>query len=94
MEVWDDEPDKNDDLIDQFTIAILDIVSAVNEFEPTIIEGVNRIGNLTIAYYNFTNDVLFPSCSSADIPTTTITSLPSIRKSYVHVYCVRLLYFI
>ena len=94
MEVWDDEPDNSANLIDRFIIAILDTVLAVNESEPIIIEGVNSIGSLKIAFYNFTNDQLFPSCSSAGIPTTTITSSPSIYKSYMHVYYVRLLYFI
>ena len=92
MEVWDDEPDNSADLIDRFIITILDTVLAVNESEPMIIEGSNRIGNLEIAYNNFTTDQLFPSCSSADIPTTTITSSPGTRKSYIQVYCVRLLY--
>ena len=86
MEVWDDEPDKKVDLNDHFMIAILDTVSAVNESEPMIIEGVNSIGNLKIAYYNFTTDDqlhVVPSFSSADICTTTITSSPSIRKTYI-----------
>ena len=80
MEVWDDEPDNSANIIDRFVIAILGTVSAVNESGPTIIEGVNKIGNLTIAYYNSTTDDqlrVVPSCSSAEISTTTITSSTS-----------------
>ena len=85
MEVWDDDPGWNgDDLIDHFIITILDKVSAVNESEPITIHGGRGIGELTITYYNFTTDQLFPSCSSGDIPTATITSSPS--KSYTHVH--------
>ena len=89
MEVWDDEPDNSADIIDRFIIAIPGTVSAVNESEPMIIEGVNGIGKLTIAYYNFTTDDQLhagPSCSSSDILTTTITSSTS-KNSIQYITC-------
>ena len=84
MEVWDDDPEVNgDDLIDRYNITILDTLFTVNGFEPMVIKGVKGIGNLTIAFYNFTTDQLVPSfCSSADILTTTITSSSSKNSIY------------
>ena len=76
MEIWDDDPQTNgDDLIDQYNIPILDMISTVHESEPTVIQGVKEIGKLTIAYYSLTTDQLVPSsCSSANSSTTTTTS--------------------
>ena len=83
MEVWDDDSEEDgDDLIDQFIITILDTIPAVNESEPMILKGVNEIGTLTLAYCSFTTDQLFPSCSSADIPTMFISSP---NKSYMYI---------
>ena len=90
MDVWDDDPEVNgDDLIDQFIIPILVTVSGLNDSESKTLNGVQGIGELTIAYYNFTTDQLVPSsCTSADILTTTITSSSSkncIYTVYIHV---------
>ena len=88
MEVRDDDPEEDgDDLIDQFIITILDIVSDVNESEPMIIEGEKEFGLIIIAYYNFTTDQRFNSCSSevTGISRAIITSSPS--KSYTCILC-------
>ena len=96
MEFWDDEPDNRADIIDRFIIAIPGTVSSVNEFEPMIIEGVNGIGNLRIAYYNFTTDDqlhVVPSCSSSAISTTANTSSTSKNNiQYIICDCYTLVY--
>ena len=89
MEVWDDEPDNDADLINRFIIAILGTVLAVNESEPTIIEGVNGIGNLTIAYYNFTTIAITSSSSKISIRSTC-----GCCTCVAYTFCVHLLYLI
>ena len=78
MDVWDyDTAVNSDDLIDQFIIPILDTVSGLYKSVTKNLTGAKGIGNLTIAYYNFTIDQLVPTCSIADLLTTSITTSQS-----------------
>ena len=87
VDVWDDDNVINgDDLIDQFIIPILDTVPGLNESESKTLIGVKGIGELTIAYYNFTIDQLLSTCSIAVITTKSITTSQS-KNSILYMTC-------
>ena len=89
MDVWDDDTahdNNDDDFIDQFIIPILDTASGSYKSDSNTFTGVKGIGNLTIAYYNFTIDQLLSTCSVADITTTSITTSQS-KNSISYMTC-------
>ena len=62
-------------LMDKFTVAVPGTVSnCVDESNSLTVQGQHGIGNLTLAYFNLTTDPI-TSCSSADVPTFSATSL-------------------
>ena len=72
MEVWEDDPEVDgDDLMDNFTIAMLSSVFDSNQSNPLTIEGMKGIGELTLAFYNLTTNPT--SCSAQDNPTLSTT---------------------
>ena len=85
VDVWDDDPEFNgDDLIDKFTIPILDMVSALNESESKTLNGEKGNGQLTIAYYNFTTDQLLVLAAQHMHVATQQPLLQQVRVVYWH----------
>ena len=63
-----------DHFIDNFTIAIPGTVSnCVDESNSLTVQGLHRVGNLTLAYLNLTTDPI-TLCSSADVSTVSTSS--------------------
>ena len=71
LEVWEDDF-TNDDVIDNFTVAMLSSAFDSNQSNPLTIEGMTGIGSLTLAFYNLTTNPT--SCNAEDNPTLSTKS--------------------
>ena len=94
MEVWDDDDDYYcaqaygcDDLIDNFTIAMLSSQFNFNEANSLTAHGTNGIGILSLVFYNLTTNPT--PCISGDILTPSNGSLVpggNLMTSICHLY--------
>ena len=65
--MWENDDDNDDDLMDKFTVEMLSSVFDSNRSNPLTIEGMEGIGELTLAFYSLTTNPT--SCNAKDNPT-------------------------